>query len=313
MINLVRDYRDGKLTLFAPPRKPGPAPGSAPAKERVRGRVIELRRDGPVDLRDLRAAGHRAHAAEPHQRRRDPRRGRLRAAAAPPRAGGQHQPGHRRPRHPAAPHRAARLPILARHSRNRQGRAAAGGAGPGLDSVCPSWSARAGYPGTRVVPAVSWLLSLLALKLTRTRRVSHVDDLLLSRPGRGPVRRAGRPAEEVRAHRLLLPHRPRPPAPLPGRPGREDDRRRAGHRRRRDLRPGLPRRHALGPRPRPGEALRAHPLPARPLGADLLRPGHRHPQPGLRQRRPRQIQPGPRGDRVLRPLESRLRQRPRAC
>ena len=32
------------------------------------------------------------------------------------------------------------------------------------------------------MPAVSWLLSLLALKLTRTRRVSHVDDLLLSDP-----------------------------------------------------------------------------------------------------------------------------------
>ena len=46
VINLVRDYRNGKLTLFAPPRKPGPAPGSAPAKERVWGRVIELRRDG---------------------------------------------------------------------------------------------------------------------------------------------------------------------------------------------------------------------------------------------------------------------------
>ncbi|MGE5858685.1 MAG: transposase, partial [Solirubrobacterales bacterium] len=41
---------------------------------------------------------------------------------------------------------------------------------------------RAGYPGTRVVPAVSWSLSLLALKLTPTRRVSHVDDLLLSDP-----------------------------------------------------------------------------------------------------------------------------------
>jgi hypothetical protein len=32
------------------------------------------------------------------------------------------------------------------------------------------------------VPALSWLLSLLALKLTRTRRVSHVDDLLLADP-----------------------------------------------------------------------------------------------------------------------------------
>ena len=42
----------------------------------------------------------------------------------------------------------------------------------------PALAAAAGYPGTRVVPAVGWLLSLLALKLTRTRRVSHVDDLL---------------------------------------------------------------------------------------------------------------------------------------
>ena len=42
----------------------------------------------------------------------------------------------------------------------------------------PALVTAAGYPGTRVIPAVSWLLSLLALKLTRTRRVSHVDDLL---------------------------------------------------------------------------------------------------------------------------------------
>ena len=46
MVNLVRDYRTGKLNLFAPPRKPGRVPGTAPAKERVRGRVIELRREG---------------------------------------------------------------------------------------------------------------------------------------------------------------------------------------------------------------------------------------------------------------------------
>ena len=42
----------------------------------------------------------------------------------------------------------------------------------------PALAGAAGYPGTRIVPAMSWLLSLLALKLTRTRRVSHVDDLL---------------------------------------------------------------------------------------------------------------------------------------
>src|SRR6266511_879263 len=42
----------------------------------------------------------------------------------------------------------------------------------------PGLVRRAGHPGTRVIPATSWLLALLALKLTRTRRVSHVDDLL---------------------------------------------------------------------------------------------------------------------------------------
>src|SRR6266508_4790211 len=46
MVNLVREWRDGRLQLFAPPRKPGPAPGVAPAKQRVRGRVIQLRRQG---------------------------------------------------------------------------------------------------------------------------------------------------------------------------------------------------------------------------------------------------------------------------
>src|SRR6266536_2821080 len=46
MVNLVREWRAGRLELFAPPRKPGPPPGLAPAKERVRGRVIGLRRQG---------------------------------------------------------------------------------------------------------------------------------------------------------------------------------------------------------------------------------------------------------------------------
>src|SRR5260370_39307191 len=47
MINLVREHRAGKLGLFAPPRKPGPAPGTAPAKDRVRGPVLAPRRPGP--------------------------------------------------------------------------------------------------------------------------------------------------------------------------------------------------------------------------------------------------------------------------
>src|SRR5437899_5499203 len=46
MVSLVREFRAGKLDLFAPPRKPGPPPGAAPAKDRARGRVIALRRQG---------------------------------------------------------------------------------------------------------------------------------------------------------------------------------------------------------------------------------------------------------------------------
>jgi|SRR5215475_4754663 len=46
MASLVRGYRAGKVELFAPPRRPGPPPGTAPAKEKVRGRVVQLRRQG---------------------------------------------------------------------------------------------------------------------------------------------------------------------------------------------------------------------------------------------------------------------------
>src|SRR6266540_3833201 len=46
MVNLVREHRAGRLELFAPPRKPGPPPGVAPAKDRARGRVLQLRRQG---------------------------------------------------------------------------------------------------------------------------------------------------------------------------------------------------------------------------------------------------------------------------
>ena len=44
MASLLRDFRAGKLELFAPPGKPGPK--TAPAKDRARARVIELRRAG---------------------------------------------------------------------------------------------------------------------------------------------------------------------------------------------------------------------------------------------------------------------------
>src|SRR5664279_4722655 len=63
MVNLVREHRAGRLDLFAPTRKPGPPPGSAPAKDRPRP-GHRTTPTGTVHLRDLRATGCRTHAAE---------------------------------------------------------------------------------------------------------------------------------------------------------------------------------------------------------------------------------------------------------
>ena len=40
MVNLVRDYRAGKLDLFAPARKPGPPPGATPTQMRSHERNV---------------------------------------------------------------------------------------------------------------------------------------------------------------------------------------------------------------------------------------------------------------------------------
>src|SRR5487761_1086866 len=107
MINLVRDYRAGKLELFAPPPRARPAPRPAARRGPRQGPRPRpgdrAAPPGPVRLRDLRPAGRRGHPAQPHIGRGDPRRGRLRPAAAPPRARGQRLPGHGRPRHHPAP------------------------------------------------------------------------------------------------------------------------------------------------------------------------------------------------------------------
>jgi hypothetical protein len=44
MASLLRDFRAGELELFAPSGRPGPK--TAPAKDRARTRVLELRRSG---------------------------------------------------------------------------------------------------------------------------------------------------------------------------------------------------------------------------------------------------------------------------
>jgi transposase len=177
MVNLVREHRAGRLELFAPPRKPGPAPGVTPAKDRARGRVVLLRRQGlsTYEIAARLAAEHtplnRTSVAEILAEEgfgRLLRRPAANASTAPATAG-------RDTRLP----RAKVIDFAAWPGRLESTRA-------GLLLVLPDLAAldlpglvrAAGYPGTRVIPAVSWLLSLLALKLTRTRRVSHVDDLL---------------------------------------------------------------------------------------------------------------------------------------
>jgi hypothetical protein len=181
MINLVRDYRAGKLELFAPPRKPGPAPGTAPAKERVRGRVIELRRQG---LSTYEISARLAGEGTPLNRTSV---GEILAEEGFGRLVRHPEPVASTS--PATIGRDTRLPRAARIDFESWPAAVeTGKAGlllliPDLVALgLPELVRKAGYPGTRVVPALSWLLSLLALKLTRTRRVSHVDDLLLADP-----------------------------------------------------------------------------------------------------------------------------------
>ena len=181
MINLVREYRAGKLTLFAPPRKPGPPPGSAPAKDRARGRVIELRRDG---LSTYEISARLATEGTPLNRTSV---GEILAEEGFGRL--LRHPEPTASTSPATHGRDTRLPRTARLDfASWPATIETGKAGlllliPDLVELgLPDLVKRAGYPGTRVVPAASWLLSLLALKLTRTRRVSHVDDLLLADP-----------------------------------------------------------------------------------------------------------------------------------
>ena len=310
MASLLRDFRAGKLELFAPPGRPGPK--TAPAKDRARARVIELRRAGlsvyEISAR-LRAEGTPLNRTGVGQILAEEGFGRLLRGPAPEASTSPATAG----RDTQLP-RAAVIDFAAFPARAETRLAGLLLAVPDLVSLdLPALiTARPAYPGTSVIPAVSWLLSLLALKLTGTRRVSHVDDLLTDPASALFAGLAVLPKKSALtdySYRLSHDHQQRFLAAL------DTKMISAGlaTAERGDLRPGFPRRHALGPRPGAGKALRARPVPAGPLGADLLRPGHRHPQPGLRQRRHLQGHPEPGGHRVLRPLEAGLRAPTRRC
>ena len=177
MVNLVREWRGGRLELFAPPRKPGPPPGVAPAKDRARGRVIQLRRQGlsTYEISARLAAEHiPLNRTSVGEILAEEGFGRLLRGPQPAESTSPATAG----RDTNLP-RAAVLDFGAWPRRLDTTRAGLLLVIPDLAALdLPGLVGKAGYPGTRVIPATSWLLSLLALKLTRTRRVSHVDDLL---------------------------------------------------------------------------------------------------------------------------------------
>jgi transposase-like protein len=175
MASLLRDFRAGRLELFAPPGKPGPR--SAPAKDRARARVTELRREGlsvhEISAR-LRAEGTPLNRTGVGQILAEEGFGRLLRGPAPEASASPATAG-RDTRLP----RAAVIDFAAVPARAETRLAGLLLALPDLVALdLPGLITAAGYPGTSAIPAVSWLLSLLALKLTGTRRVSHVDDLI---------------------------------------------------------------------------------------------------------------------------------------
>src|SRR6266581_3419693 len=173
--SLARDLRAGKLALFAPAGKPGRK--HAPKKDRARGRVIQLRRDGlsvyEISTR-LAVEGIGLNRTGVGQILAEEGFGRL-----------LRDPADQASTSPATSGRDTRLPttgVLDFGAFPQRVHTAMAGlllAVPDLVALdLPALVHRAGYPGTSVVPATGWILSLLALKLTGTRRVSHVDDLL---------------------------------------------------------------------------------------------------------------------------------------
>ncbi|MGH9378994.1 MAG: hypothetical protein ACRD2Z_00025 [Thermoanaerobaculia bacterium] len=167
----VADFRAGARNFF-PDARPGPR--TAPGKDAARARIIALRAEGhSIDeiAAALAAEGiglNRTGISEviteaglpriwrrPEAARGGPRREELPRARVLATGDYAELPA-------SAPTRMAGLLLTL----------------PDLLALdLPALVAAAGYPGTRGIPPISYLLSLLAVKLTGTRRVSHVHDL----------------------------------------------------------------------------------------------------------------------------------------
>ncbi|MGH3764174.1 MAG: hypothetical protein ACRDS0_05760 [Pseudonocardiaceae bacterium] len=175
MASLLRDFRAGRVQMFATPGRPGPK--SAPAKDRARARVVELRRLGlsvyEISSR-LRAEATPLNRTGVGQILAEEGFGRLLRSPEPPASTSPATAG----RDTHLP-RASVIDFAAVPARADTSLAGLLLTIPDLVALdLPALVAKAGYLGTAAIPATSRILSLLALKLTATRRVSHVDDLI---------------------------------------------------------------------------------------------------------------------------------------
>ncbi len=166
--SVVRDFRAGDREFFIQ-RRPGPK--TAPGKDAARARIVELRRAGhSIDeiAVALRAEGtplNRTGISE------------VVAEEGFERLWRRPEPARGAPRRDTLP-RAKVIDFDELPQRCDTKLAGLLLAVPDLVALdLPAMVTAAGYPGTRVIPAISSLLSLLALKLVGVRRVSHVDDL----------------------------------------------------------------------------------------------------------------------------------------
>jgi len=166
--SMARDFRAGRRDFFTD-TKPGPK--SAPAKDAARGRIIELRRAGRSahEIAQLLAAEglplNRTGVAE------------VLAEEGFPRLWPRPHAERGLPRRETQP-RTGVVDFTAWPQRLDTKLAGLLLTIPDLVALdLPGLVRAAGYPGTTVIPAVSSVLSLLALKLTGTRRVSHVEEL----------------------------------------------------------------------------------------------------------------------------------------
>ena len=167
----------GSWTCSPPPRKPGPPPGTARPRTAPATGSIELRRQGlstyEISAR-LSAEGTPLNRTSVGEILTEEGFGRL-----------LRHPEPEASINPATPGRDTNLPGRP-VSTSPPGRPGWTPEWPGCCSAVPdlvaldlpALAAAPATPAPGSSPPVSWLLSLLALKLTGTRRVSHVDDLL---------------------------------------------------------------------------------------------------------------------------------------